>query len=81
MFNLLFVVELFYLVYWGAEGVSIHKENEVNTERKDRREIGDECLAKFGKKLYSGKIACYGKYDGAFRAYNARVNPHGNIKG
>ena len=48
-------------MFWGEEGVSIHAENEVNTEQ-DRRDIGNECSIKFGKKMYSGKIACCGTY-------------------
>lgn len=56
-------IEHFYLVYWTTEDkVSIHHDNELKEPPMEKRIVGESCVVSFGRKCYSGTIACTGEY-------------------
>lgn len=54
--------ERFYLVVWEEEGtVSVHSHSELKEPVPEEEHVGGACSVKFGKTIYTGKIASMGK--------------------
>ena len=63
--SLFYPLERFFLIYWPEEEedgtVSVHPLEELKGPESSR-EVGSACVVSFGKKLYTGRIAAFGKY-------------------
>ena len=57
-------LERYFLIYWPEEDeegtVSVHSVEELKSG-PENRDVGSSCIIAFGKKLYTGKIAAFGK--------------------
>ena len=59
---LLSLLERFYLLWWENENtVSTHAKHEIVEWRDESRIAGSLCAMKFGKRIYTGKIASVGR--------------------
>ena len=63
--SLFYPLERYFLIYWPDEEeeegtVSVHPVEELKS-KKETCDVGSSCLIAFGKKLYTKKIAAFGK--------------------
>jgi len=55
-----YYTELYYLIYWRENEVSVHGDVEIKEPVAMERVVGGSCMVCYRRKLYEGTIACIG---------------------